>query len=315
MSTDGQRIGFLGMGLMGSRMALTLARKGFQVSVWNRTRARAEAVALQSLPPTSATPIRVVDSPAQLAAGVDVVCSCVADPAALREVYAGPAGALEGARAGQLFIDFSTVAPADTLALEAACRARGVDFVESPVTGSRAGAEKGTLVLMVGATEAALARARPVLSAVGERTVHCGPVGAGSQVKLAGNALLATMLEGLSEAMLVTQRAGIDPRIFLEVVQASGYRSPYFDFKGKALLARDWDTHFAVDLMFKDLSLFQASAARLHVPVPAVGVVREVYALARAQGQGDKDITAVVTALEGRGPGIGSPPGSGGHQP
>jgi 3-hydroxyisobutyrate dehydrogenase len=303
MSTDGQRVGFLGMGLMGSRMALTLARKGFQVTVWNRTRARAEAVAVQA--GSEGSSIRVVDSPSQLAAGVDVVCSCVADPQALRDVYAGPSGALAGARAGQLFVDFSTVAPEDTLALDEACRARGVDFVESPVTGSRAGAERGTLVLMVGASPAALARAQPLLSAVGERAVHCGPVGAGSQVKLAGNALLALMLEGLSEAMLVTQRAGIDPRVFLEVVQASGYRSPYFDFKGKALLARDWDTHFAVDLMFKDLSLFQASAARLRVPTPAVGAVREVYGLARAQGQGDKDITAVVTALEGTGPGIG----------
>ena len=298
-STGAQHIGFLGMGLMGSRMALTLARKGFRVSVWNRTRSRAEAVAAQ------APGMQVLDSPAALAAAVDVVCSCVADPAALHEVYTGAQGALQGARAGQLFIDFSTVAPEDTRALEAACARAGVDFVESPVTGSRAGAEKGTLLLMVGASAAALARAQPVLAAVGERTVHCGPVGAGSQVKLAGNALLAMMLEGLSEAMLVTQRAGIDPRVFLEVVQASGYRSPYYDFKGKALLARDWDTHFAVDLMFKDLSLFQASAARLRTPTPAVGAVREVYALARAQGQGERDITAVITALEGQGRGIG----------
>src|SRR5262249_1404051 len=141
-------------------------------------------------------------------------------------------------------------------------------------------------------------RAQSVFRAVGERAIHCGPLGAGSQVKLAGNALIALMLQGLSEGMLLTQRAGVDVRKLLEIVQASGFRSPYFDFKGNALLRRDFDAHFRLDLMFKDLELFLDSAARLRIPTPTVSAVRELYQLARAGGKGNMDICAAVTVLE-----------------
>ena len=138
----------------------------------------------------------------------------------------------------------------------------------------------------------------PVFQAVGEKVIHCGPVGAAAQVKLAGNALIASMLQALGEGMLLATRAGVDPARLLEVVQASGFRSPYFDFKGGALLRRDFSTHFAIDLMFKDLSLFLESAGANRVPTPLTAAVREVYALARAAGKGEQDIGAVITTLE-----------------
>ncbi len=285
-----RKVGFVGLGIMGSRMAANLARKGFEVTVWNRTPAKAE--------PLRALGATVAESPAALAASCDAYCTCVADPAALREVTLGSGGLIEGTREGQLLIDFSTVSPALTRELESRFQARGVGFVEAPVTGSKGGAEAGTLLVMAGADEATLARARPVLDAVSEKTVHCGPVGAGTQVKLAGNALIASMLQALSEGMLLTQKAGVDPRKLLEVVQASGFRSPYFDFKGKAMLARNFDTAFSIDLMFKDLGLFLDSAAEHRVPTPGTAAVRESYQLARAQGKGDQDICAVVTSLE-----------------
>ncbi len=285
-----ERVGFCGMGIMGSRMARNLAQKGFQVVVWNRTRSRAE--------PLAAFGAKVAATPAELASQVDAICTCVADPPALREVALGKDGLLSTAQAGALFIDFSTVSVELTRELSEACAARKLDFLEAPVTGSKNGADKGTLLMMVGASDAAFARAQPIFKAVGEKAIHCGPVGAGMQVKLAGNALIALMLEGLSEGMLLTQRAGVDPRKLIEVVQASGFRSPYFDFKGQALLKRDFETHFSIDLMFKDLSLFLENAARNKVPTPAVNAVRECYQLARAQGKGDQDIGAVVTTLE-----------------
>lgn len=285
-----KRIGFLGLGIMGSRMARNLAQKGFEVWAWNRTRARAEAL--------SGAGVKVAGTPSELASQVEAFCTCVADPPALREVAWGAQGLLPAVRAGQLFIDFSTISPDLARELDAACAAKGVDFVEAPVTGSKNGADKGTLLIMAGATEAAFQRAQPIFQAVGEKAIHCGPVGAGSQVKLAGNALIALMLEGLSEGMLLTQRAGVDPRKLLEVVQASGFRSPYFDFKGQALLRRDFETHFSIDLMFKDLNLFLESAAKLKIPTPATAAVKETYQLARAQGKGEQDITAVATALE-----------------
>lgn len=285
-----RHVGFLGLGLMGSRMAQNLKRKGFEVTVWNRTKARAEELAPHG--------ITVVDTPAEVARRVDVFCTCVADVPSLRAVALGADGLLSGARAGQLFIDFSTVSVALMQELGTTFGARGVDVIDAPVTGSKNGAEKGTLVIMAGGTDAAMARAQPLFQAVGEKVVHCGPLGAGTQVKLAGNGLIAAMLEAFSEGLLLTSKAGVDPRTFVEVVQASGFRSPYFDFKGKALLERDFSTHFSIDLMHKDLSLLLENAATHRVPTPIAASVRETYALARAAGKGAQDIGAVVTVLE-----------------
>jgi 3-hydroxyisobutyrate dehydrogenase len=283
-------VGFLGLGIMGSRMARNLAQKGFQVVAWNRTPARVVELAQYG--------VRAAATPAELAGQVDAFCTCVADPAALREVAFGPRGLLEGARAGQLYIDFSTVSVELVRELAQRFGERSVDFADAPVTGSKIGADKGTLVMMCGASEAAFARALPVFQAVGEKWIHCGPVGAGTQVKLAGNALIALMLQGLSEGMLLTQKAGVDPRKLLEVIQASAFRSPYFEAKGQAMLRRDFDTTFAIDLMFKDLSLFLENAGINRVPTPCAAAVRETYALARAAGKGDLDICGVVTVLE-----------------
>jgi len=284
------KVGFLGLGIMGAPMALNLKKKGFEVTVWNRTAEKARALEAQGL--------HVAATPAELAKQVDVYCTAVADPAALEDVALGAHGLLRSARKGQLFIDFSTVSVQLVQQLAAEFAAHGVDFADAPVTGSKSGAEKGTLVIMTGCSEATLARANPVFMAVGEKVVHCGPVGAGTQVKLAGNALIASMLQAFSEGMLLTTKAGVDPRKFVEVVQASGFRSPYYDFKGKALLGRDFATHFSIDLMHKDLSLFLDNAAGYRVPTPAAAAMRETYNVARAAGKGSQDITAVITAYE-----------------
>jgi 3-hydroxyisobutyrate dehydrogenase-like beta-hydroxyacid dehydrogenase len=285
-----KRVGFLGLGTMGTPMALNLQKKGFEVTVWNRSPARAEALAAQGL--------AIARSPAELAGKVDAFCTCVATPAALEEVALGADGLLSHARAGQLFLEFSTVSVALVQKLEKAFAAKGVDFADAPVTGSKAGAEKGTLVIMTGCSDATLEKARPVFEALGEKVIHCGPVGAGAQVKLAGNALIAAMLQAFSEGMLLTSKAGVDPRKFIEVVQASGFRSPYFDFKGQALLKRDFTPHFSIDLMHKDLTLMLENAALNRVPTPTAACVRETYNLARAAGKGAEDITAVITAFE-----------------
>lgn len=284
------KIGFAGLGTMGGPMALNLKRKGHEVTVWNRSRAKADALVPQGL--------AVAASPAELASKVEVFCSCVSDPAALEEVALGREGLLQGARAGQLYCDFSTVSVALVRRFEQAFAARGVDFADAPVTGSKTGAEKATLLVMTGCSEATLARATPVFLGVGEKVVHCGPVGAGTQVKLAGNALIASMLQAFSEGMLLTAKAGVDPRKFLEVVQASGYRSPYFEAKGGALLRRDFTPHFTVDLMHKDLGLFLDNAAQHRVPTPLAATIRETYNLARGAGKGDQDIASVITAFE-----------------
>jgi 3-hydroxyisobutyrate dehydrogenase-like beta-hydroxyacid dehydrogenase len=284
------RVGFLGLGIMGTPMARNLKKKGFAVTVWNRSPDKAKAL--------EADGIAAAQTPKALAQAVDVYCTCVADPAALEQVALGDDGLVKGAREGQLFIDFSTVSVGLVRRLAAEFAARGVAFADAPVTGSKGGAEKGTLVIMTGCSDETLARAMPIFQAVGEKVVHCGPVGAGTQVKLAANALIASMLQAFSEGLLLTSKAGVDPRKFIEVVQASGFRSPYYDFKGKALLERDFTTHFSIDLMHKDLSLFLDNAAAHRVPTPAAAAMRETYNVARAAGKGGQDISAVITAYE-----------------
>lgn len=281
------KVGFLGLGTMGAPMAKNLKKKGFEVVVWNRTAARADAL--------RADGIEVAPSPREVASRVDAICTCVADPQALESVSLD---LIEHGKRGQLFIDFSTVSVPLIQSLHARCAAKGIDFADAPVTGSRSGAEKGTLVIMTGCSDATLARASPVFAAVGEKVIHCGAVGSGTQVKLAGNALIAAMLQSFSEGLLLTQKAGVDPKKFIEVVQASGFRSPYFDFKGKAILERDFTPHFTIDLMHKDLSLFLDNAALNRVPTPTAASLRETYNLARAAGHGNADIAAVITAFE-----------------
>lgn len=285
-----KRVGFLGLGLMGSRMALNLAKKGFEVTVWNRSLGKAKAL--------EAAGLRVAATPAEVASSVDAFCTCVADVPALEQLAFGKDGLLSTAQKGQLFIDFSTVSVALVKRLGEAFAAKGVDMVDAPVTGSKNGAEKGTLVIMAGGSDAAMERAQPLFQAVGEKVIHCGPLGAGTQVKLAGNGVIASMLQSFSEGLLLTSKAGVDPRKFIEVVQASGFRSPYFDFKGKALLDRDFSTHFSIDLMHKDLTLLVENAAHHRVPTPAAAAMKETYALARAAGKGEQDIGAVITVHE-----------------
>ncbi len=285
-----ERIGFLGLGMMGAPMAKNLATKGFQVVVWNRTKSRALAL--------GDARIAIADSPADVVKRVDAWCYCLSDPAAVEEVSFGMQGTLEEARPGQAFIDFSTGSVELAQRLGDACAKKGVAFSDAPVTGSVLGAEQGKLVVMAGCSHGTFEALRPIFAAVGEKAIHCGPVGAGSQVKLAGNALLASMLQGFSEGALSVAKAGFDPYKFYEVVQASGYRSPYFDFKGKAVLDGDRTVFFTIDLMHKDLTLMTESAAKRRVPAPLAGALREVYNLARASGRGSHDITDAIGVFE-----------------
>lgn len=281
-------IAFLGLGIMGSRMAANLAKKGHDVTVWNRTASRAEAL--------KASGAKVAKSPAEAAKGKQVIAACLADPPAVESALL--AGAIPEASKGALVIDFSTGSPALAKRLDAAARERGARFLESPVTGSKNGAAAGTLILMCGGDAETFAAAKPVLECVSTKQIHVGPVGSATRVKLIGNTFIGLMLEALCEGLVLCRKAGIPPEKMLEVVQASGYASPYWDFKGKAILARDFDTHFSVDLMHKDLTLALDAANEAKVPVPGLAMVREQFQQLRAAGKGGEDIAALIRVLE-----------------
>lgn len=283
-------IGFLGLGIMGSRMAANLVKHGHAVTVWNRTAAKAEALRSQGVP--------VAVHPAGAATGKDAIVMCLSAPPAVEAAFFGEHGALSQLERGAIVIDCSTGSPQLAERIDAACRARGARFVESPVTGSKNGAAAGTLVLMCGGEAADLAAARPILDAIATKVIHVGAVGSATRVKLIGNTFIGLMLQALCEGVVLATKAGIPPGKLLEVVQASGYASPYWDFKGKQILGRDFETHFSVDLMHKDLTLALESANDLKVPVPGLAMVREQFQALRAMGKGGEDIAALVKVLE-----------------
>lgn len=288
------RIGFIGLGIMGRGMAKNLVEKGYPVTVWNRTRATAEQYA-QSLKGNCA--VQLANTPKELAETTDVVFCCVSDPAAVEAVVFVPDGVLAGARAGFRYVECSTVTPELVQRIASAFESVGARSMEAPVTGSKLGAESGQLVFITGGPAALHEELLPLFLAMGKKAVHCGPSGHAAMVKLVGNSTLSFMLEGLAEGLVVAQKFGVDLNRVLEVVQSSGYASPFFAWKGGNMLAQDFETHFSVDLLVKDQTLMLAEAARQRASMPGLAAVREVFQSARGQGLGDKDISSVIEAL------------------
>lgn len=284
------RIGFAGLGIMGSRMAANLLKKGHQTTVWNRTAKACE--------PLKTMGAQVASDPAALAAASDVVFTCLADPAAVRAVYFGEKGILAALRPGMRCIDTSTISPALARELSEACRARGAEYLESPVTGSKLGAQEGTLLLMTGGRREVHDELEPLLMSIGKRAIYVGEAGLATTMKLIGNSIISFMLEAIAEGLTLGRKAGITPEQILEVVQASGFASPYWNFKGGAMARRDFETHFSIDLHHKDQGLALAEAAGLKVPMPGLAAIHQVCSSARAQGIGGEDIAAVVKAVE-----------------
>jgi len=284
------RIGFAGLGLMGSRMARQLLSKGFPLAVWNRSSDRCESLA--------AAGARVASTPRELAEASDVVVSCLSDPAAVERVVFAPDGVLGAARAGLRYLETSTISPDLARRVIEAFQAKGADALEAPVTGSKLGAQNGTLLFMTAGRRQVHDELMPVMMAMGSQAIYCGDAGQASVVKLIGNTLISFMLEGLCEGIVLGRKAGLSIDTILEVVMASGYQSPYYMFKGTAIANRDFDQHFSIDLLVKDQTLMLAEASKQRTPMPGLAAIREVFQTARAHGFGQEDIAAVVKALE-----------------
>jgi 3-hydroxyisobutyrate dehydrogenase-like beta-hydroxyacid dehydrogenase len=279
-------VGLVGLGLMGRPMALNLLKAGFPLVVWNRTRAKAEALAAQGA--------RVAASPREAAAQADVLLTIVSDPPALEAVLWGADGALAGLRRGSVLVDSSTVSPALARRAAAACAERGAEFLDAPVTGGTWGAEKGELVFMVGGERGALERVEPVLAAMGKRVFHLGPHGAGQTVKLAMNLILALEVGALAEALALVTAAGVAAERLIEVLQSSMARAAVLDIKAPMMLRQDYAPSFPLRLMHKDLGLALELAGQMGVPLPATAAAREVYSAVRGAARDDVDYAAVA---------------------
>jgi 3-hydroxyisobutyrate dehydrogenase-like beta-hydroxyacid dehydrogenase len=271
-------------------MALNLAKAGFPVTVFNRTRSKAEALA--------AAGARIATSPADAAHAADVVMIIVTDTAAVEELVLGKGGILELLRPGTIVIDSSTISPVASRKFACHTAGKQASWLDAPVTGSKHGAAKGELTFMIGGEREVMDRAMPVLQVLGKKHVYCGTHGSGLAAKLAQNVIQASMVEVCSEAFVMAAKAGVRPEALFEVIQSSLARSGLIDFKAPFVFKGDFTPYFALKLMHKDLQLAIENAYAQNVPMPAAAVVKEIYGAAKAQGKGEMDYASVITFFE-----------------
>jgi 3-hydroxyisobutyrate dehydrogenase-like beta-hydroxyacid dehydrogenase len=288
----GEPVGFVGLGIMGSRMAANLARAGYDVAVYNRTREKAEAWVAEHGGRVAATPRDAAD-------GAAAVVTMVVDGAQVEEVLLGEDGAAHGAAPGTLMIDMSTIAPADCRRIGAALAERQLGFVDAPVSGSAPKAEDGTLTIMAGGSEADVERAMPYFEAMGELILHVGQLGQGQTVKVISNAVGATNCATLAQALVVGKAAGVDLPNLVRVLGASSAASYMVTLKAEPMLEHDYTPLFRLEHMLKDVDICLSESERAGAPFPAAALAHELYVAAMARGLAEQDFAAVLEAAEG----------------
>ncbi|MDH7568806.1 MAG: NAD(P)-dependent oxidoreductase [Armatimonadota bacterium] len=289
-TTEKSRVGFIGLGIMGRPMARNLLAAGYPVTVWARREGPAKEL--------EAAGASVAESPCSLARRSDVVITMVTDSPDVEAVILGPDGVLEGAAAGLTVIDMSTIAPEAARRIGAALQARGVAFLDAPVTGGDVGARNATLSIMVGGDPAVFARCFPLFQAMGKTITHVGPVGAGQAVKLCNQVVSALNLLGVCEALVFGQKMGVDLERMLTVLGNGAASSWLLQALGPKILRRDFSPGFMVKLHQKDLRLVQEAAAETHTPMLGVALVQQLYRAVEAAGGGEQGMQALVQALE-----------------
>ncbi len=290
-------VAFVGLGVMGAPMAGHLARAGHAVRAWARRPGVAEAWASAHGGQACATLREALD-------GADMLVTCVGADADLRALLLGegpdaplPGGALARLAPGALVIDHSTASPAVARALAAACAARGLGWLDAPVSGGEAGAQAGRLSVMAGGTPEAFAAAQPLLAAYAARLVHVGPAGHGQLAKLVNQIAIAGLLEALAEALAFGRAAGLDMGRVLEAVGAGAAQSWQMDNRAPTMLADRFDFGFAVQWMRKDLGLALAEARALGASLPVTALVEQFYAEVEAMGGGRWDTSSLIARL------------------
>lgn len=288
------KVGFIGLGRMGSRMAASVAAAGFPLTVYNRTTARAEAFAAEHGAAVAATP-------SDLAAAVDVVVTMLADGEALLAVYRGEDGVLAGLRPGAMAVEMSTVGPELVGGLAAEVAASGATLVDAPVSGSVAAAEARTLMIMAGGEVAAVEAVRPVLEAIGGPVLHVGPPGSGATMKLAVNSVIFTINQGLAEALVMAERSGVDRTVAYDTFSASAAGAPVVKYRRDVFVAPgETPVTFTIDLGAKDLDLITQHAKRVGTSLPAAEAAASVMRSAAAAGLGGGDMGDVAAYLRDR---------------
>lgn len=283
------KVGFIGLGIMGSRMATNLLKSGNELVVYNRTREKAS-----SLEKAGAV---WADQPASVAKQVDIIFTMLATPKAVREVALGSQGFLDSMKPGSLWVDCSTVNPSFSQKMATEAQQRQVHFMDAPVAGSRGPAEKGQLLFLVGGDASDLEKARPLLEVMGQKITHAGGVSMGSSLKLVFNLLLALSMLTFSEALVLGESLGLTRSMLFDALQGAAAVAPAAYGKRQKIEAGDYSADFPLQWMQKDLELISVSAYEKGASLPLSGLAKEVYALAMRYGLAGDDFSAVYRFL------------------
>jgi 2-hydroxy-3-oxopropionate reductase len=285
-----EKVGFVGLGIMGGAIAGNLLAAGHEIVVHNRTRTKAEQLIAYG--------VRVADSPRELAEVSDIIITMLPGPPEVEEVVSGEGGLLEGTAEGSLIVDMSTSSPILAQQLAHTARERGVRMLDGPVSGGDIGARDGTLSIMVGGEDEDFERARPLFEVMGETVVHVGGAGAGQVVKACNQIVVALVIEAVAEALVLGSKYGVAPDRVVEVLSGGLAANKVLDVKGEKFLSRDFTPGGKVEYHRKDLGIALAAGREYGVTLPVTALVEQMFGVLEAKGRGGWDHSALLTLIE-----------------
>lgn len=284
-----EKIGFVGIGIMGKPMALNLLKAGYELTVHNRTKARAEQLLTEGAAWAA--------NPADVANRSDVVIICVTDTPDVRGVLLGQSGVIAAARPGLICVDMSTISPAATKEMGQMLEGKGVTLIDAPVSGGEIGAIEGKLSIMMGGPKEAVEKVRPVMEIMGRTVTYCGPLGSGQITKLANQVMVIHTIMSIAEGLAFAEKAGLDLETTLKVTSAGAAASHSLKALGPKVIAGDLKPAFMVDLQQKDLRLVLEYAEQVKQPLPGVALARQLLAVLQAQGRGRDGTQALIDVI------------------
>ena len=285
-----EKVGFIGLGIMGKPMAKNLLEAGYDLVVYNRTREKAEELASDGA--------AVADSPKEVAERSDVIITMLPDSPQVEEVLAGEDGVLEGVSDGALIVDMSTISPVVTEELSEKVGEKGASMLDAPVSGGDVGAIEGTLSIMVGGSEDDFERASPLFEVMGKTVTHVGPSGTGQVVKAANQIVVALTIEAVSEALVLGSKGGVAPEKILDVLGGGLAGNKVMELKREKMLSHTFDPGFKIELHHKDLGIALAAGREYGVTLPVTAIVDQMLETLKMRGKGDRDHSAILTLIE-----------------
>jgi 2-hydroxy-3-oxopropionate reductase len=286
-----EKVGFIGLGIMGRPMAKNLMEAGYELVVHNRSPEKAEELAKEGNATAAA-------SPEQVAQACDIVITMLPDSPDVEAVVAGEGGVLEGIRDGAMLVDMSTISPVVTRELSEKVREKGASMLDAPVSGGDVGAIEGALSIMVGGSEEDFERARPLFDVMGKAATHVGPIGAGQVVKACNQIVVALTIEAVSEALVLGSKGGVKPEKLVEALSGGLAGSAVMEAKKEKFFSHDFEPGFRIELHHKDLGIALAAGREYGVALPATAIVDQMLEALKAKGRGDRDHSALLTLLE-----------------